>query len=43
MAGIGDFASMVAGAMGDMPGKMKTASDGFKGLFVGFSDLVRKT
>ena len=43
MAGIGDFAGMVTGAMGDMPGKMKDASDGFKGLFAGFSDLVRRT
>ena len=43
MAGLGDFASIFAGAVGDMPDKLKTASVGFKGLFVGFNDLVRKT
>ena len=43
MAGIGDFASIISGAVGDMPDKLKSASDGFKGLFVGFNDLVRRT
>ena len=43
MAGIGDFASIISGAVSDMPDKLKVASDGFKGLFVGFNDLVRRT
>ena len=43
MVGIGDFASIVSGAVGDMPDKLKSASDGFKGLFVNFNDLVRRT
>ena len=41
--GIGDFAGIISGAVGDMPEKLKVASDGFKGLFVGFNDLVRRT
>ena len=43
MAGLGDFASIIGSAVGDMPDKLKTAGDGFKGLFMSFNDLVRKT
>tara|TARA_Y100000310_G_C20515518_1_gene730977 strand:- start:892 stop:1020 length:129 start_codon:yes stop_codon:yes gene_type:complete len=41
--GMGDFISIMSEAVSDMPDKLKVASDGFKELFVGFNDLVRKT
>ena len=43
LMGMGDFASIISGAVSDMPDKLKVATDGFKGLFVGFNDLVRRT
>ena len=41
--GLGDLARMTTDAMGDMPEKLKAASDGFKGFVEGFHDLVRNT
>ena len=43
MADLGDFGSVIREAVGDMPEKLKVASDGFKSIFGGFSDMVRKT
>ena len=41
--GLGDLMKMTTEAMGDMPEKLKAASDGFKGFVEGFHDLVRRT
>ena len=41
--GLGDFSRIVMDSMGDVPDQLQSAADGFKGLFGGFNDLVRKT
>ena len=43
MAGLGDLVTITTAALGEMPEKLKVASDGFKGLFEGFHGLVRRT
>jgi hypothetical protein len=43
MANLGDFGSIIHEAIGDMPGKLGSATDGLKSFFGGFHDLVRRT
>jgi hypothetical protein len=41
--GLDDLARITTEALGEMPEKLKVASDGFKNLVDGFHDLVRNT
>ena len=43
MADLGDLMKITTEALGEMPEKLKVASDGFEGLVEGFHGLVRRT
>ena len=41
--GLGDFIRITTESMSDMPEKIKEVGSGFKSLFSGFDDMVRRT
>ena len=43
MSSLADFGSIISDAIGDMPSKLGSATDGLKSLFGGFDSLVRRT
>ena len=43
MAGMGDVGRIINDAISDMPDKIASVGEGFKDLFSGFHDTVRRT